>query len=169
MLNIVAIGLSVLALLSSTYFAFQQVSSMKRANYLPAYLALLDNFRSAKFHQHHRYVIERLGADHDPSLGISGLPAEAQEAVYDVGFFLHNFVVLMRLGIIDDSYLRTLNNRVVRTWEAIGPFVRRERELVPIPHLLQILEDYAAVAALVPPDSGPSLLRPETGGTTAGP
>lgn len=24
-------------------------------------------------------------------------------------------------------------------WEAIGPFVRRERELVPLPHSLQIL------------------------------
>jgi stress response protein SCP2 len=147
----------------------QQVSSMKRANYLPAYLALLDDFRSAKFHQHHRYVIDRLGADHDPNLGISGLPMEAQEAVYDVAFFLHNFVVLMRLGIIDDSYLRTLNNRVVRTWEAIGPFVQRERELAPIPHLLQILEDYAAVAAVVPPGSGPSLLRHQTGDTTARP
>ncbi|MGD1217050.1 hypothetical protein AB9Q10_01300 [Streptomyces krungchingensis] len=160
LLNTVAIGLSVLALLSSTYFAFQQVSSMKRANYLPAYLALLDNFRSPTFHQHHRYVIQRLGVEHDPDHGISGLPAEAQEALYDVAFFLHNFVILKRLGIIDDRYLTTLNNRVVRTWEAIGPFVRRERELVPLPHLLQILEDYAAVVASVPPNSRRSLLRP---------
>lgn len=159
-LNIVAIGLSVLALSSSTYFAFQQVSSLKRANYLPAYLELLEDFRSPTFHQHHRYVIQRLRAEHDPDLGISGLPAEAQEAVYDVAFFLHNFVILKRLGIIDDRYLMTLNDRAVRTWEAIGPFVRRERELVPLPHLLQILEDHAAVVATVPPDSGRSLLRP---------
>ncbi|MET9900787.1 hypothetical protein [Streptomyces sp. NPDC006446] len=161
MLNFVAISLSVLALLSSTYFAFQQVSSMKRANYLPAYLELLNEFRSATFHQHHWYITNRLAAEHDPDLGISGLPSEAQEAIYDVAFFLHNFVVLRRLGIIDDRYLMTLNNRVIRTWEAIGPFVRRERELVPIPHLLQILEEYAALAAVVPPDSGRSLLQPD--------
>ncbi|WP_043663330.1 hypothetical protein [Streptomyces xylophagus] len=160
MLNFLAIGLSVLALLSSTYFAFQQVSSMKRANYLPAYLELLNHFRSATFHQHHWYIVNRLTTEHDPALGISGLPGEAQEAIYDVAFFLHNFVVLRRLDIIDDRYLITLNNRIIRTWEAIGPFVRRERELVPIPHLLQILEDYAAVAALVSPDSPTSLLRP---------
>lgn len=159
-LNTVAIGLSVMALLSSTYFAFQQVSSMKRANYLPAYLALLNDFRSPTFHQHHRYVIQRLRAEHNPDHGISGLPAEAQEAIYDVAFFLHNFVILKRLGIIDDRYLTTLNDRVVRTWEAIGPFVQRERELVPLPHLLQILEDHAATAATHPPDSGRSLLRP---------
>ncbi|MBB5079508.1 hypothetical protein [Nonomuraea endophytica] len=159
-LNAVAIGLSVLALLSSVYFAFQQVTSMKRANYVPAYLALLDVFRSPTFHEHHRYVVQRLGAEHDPALGISGLPAEAQEAVYDVAFFLHNFVILERLGIIDDRYLMTLNDRVVRTWQAIAPFVHRERELVPLPHLLQILEDHAAVAATIPPNSGRSLLRP---------
>ncbi|MES9543250.1 hypothetical protein [Actinomadura sp. NPDC000600] len=158
-LNSVAIVLSALALLSSVYFAFQQVSSMRRANYLPAYLALLDDFRSPAFHQHHRYVVQRLGIEHDPDQGISGLPAEAQEAVYDVAFFLHNFVVLERLGIIDDRYLMTLNDRVARTWEAIGPFVRRERELVPLPHLLQILENHAAAVAAVPPDSGRSLLR----------
>lgn len=85
---------------------------------------------------------------------------EAQEAVYDVAFFLHNFVILKRLDIIDDRYLMTLNNRVVRTWEAISPFVWRERELVPLPHLLQLLEDYAASVADVPPDSRRSLLRP---------
>lgn len=159
-LNIVAIGLSIVALLSSAYFALQQISSMKRANYLPAYLELLEDFRTSTLHQHHRYVVQQLRADHSPDLGISGLPAEAQEAVYDIAFFLHNFIVLRRLGIIDDRYLTTLNDRIVRTWEAIGPFVRRERELVPVPHLLQILEDYAAVAATVPPDSGSSLLHP---------
>ncbi|MFI6316210.1 hypothetical protein ACIBG8_01755 [Nonomuraea sp. NPDC050556] len=157
-----AIGLSVLALLSSVYFAFQQVTSTKRANYVPAYLTLLDGFRSPTFHQHHRYVVQRLGVEHDPDLGISGLPAEAQEAVYDVAFFLHNFVILERLGIIDDRYLTTLNDRVVRTWQAIAPFVRRERELVPLPHLLQILEDHATMVATTPPDAGRSLLRPKS-------
>lgn len=158
-LSTMAISLSVVALLSSIYFAYQQVSTMRRANYLPAYLALLDDFRSPSFHQHHRYVVQRLGIEHDPDLGVSGLPTEAQEAVYDVAFFLHNFVILERLGIIDERYLMTLNDRVVRTWAAIGPFVRRERELVPLPHLLQILEDHATAVAGVPADSGRSLLR----------
>ncbi|MCX5001229.1 hypothetical protein OHB05_01110 [Streptomyces sp. NBC_00638] len=75
------------------------------------YLELLNEFRSAAFHQHHWYITNRLAAEHDPDLGVSGLPSEAQEAIYDVAFFLHNFVVLRRCSSPMDRAASTPRSR----------------------------------------------------------
>ncbi|MFI6298541.1 hypothetical protein ACIBEJ_43600 [Nonomuraea sp. NPDC050790] len=85
-----------------------------------------------------------LPREHDPKLGISGLPPAAREAVYDVAYFYQNFIAFQAVGILDKRLLAMMNMRTFLVWEAIKPFVEREREITHEtgPHLLRILQVY---------------------------
>ncbi|MGP3949971.1 hypothetical protein [Streptomyces sp. 7N604] len=160
-LNIVAIVLSVLALASSSYLAFRQAVLMKQSNHLPAYLWLFNEFRSVEFQDRYRYVCEQLQREHDPQLGVSGLPEDARRAVYDIGYFFQQCISLRRLNIVDDEVIMTMSMRTVRVWRAIAPFVEREREINSEqgPKLLSILEDFADDARRHPEEFRRSILH----------
>jgi hypothetical protein len=102
---------------------------------------------------HYLYVCEKLTKEHDPKSGISGLPDEARDAIYDIAYYYQIFASLIRTGIVDEeTSLAFIRGRVIRVWEAISPYVIREREITAAtgPHLLQILEDFAAHAQGTP-------------------
>jgi hypothetical protein len=160
-LNVIAIVLSVLALASSTLLAFQQALSMKRANFLPVYVSLLSDMRSVAFHDRYYYLCERLGQEHDPQLGISGLPDDARQAIYDIAYFFQELITFRKLNILDGHVLDTMYGRIVRVWNGIAPFVERERELKGDhgPKLLCILEDYASDVIEHPPRLDKTMLH----------
>lgn len=147
--NVVATILSLAAFLSSTYIALEHRVLQKRANFIPAYMQVLDEFRTMEFHDNYRYVTTRLRAEHDPQLGISGLPDEARRAVYDIAYFYQGVGMLRLLEILDDEILPTMRVRTIRVWEAVRPYAERERELQGLTevHLLRILEEFAKNAA----------------------
>ncbi|MGI8334779.1 DUF4760 domain-containing protein [Actinomadura scrupuli] len=153
--NLIALVLSALALVSSSYLAMQQKSVQRRANFVPAYMQMLTELRSTGFHDHYQYVCTRLQAEHDPELGLSGLPEQARQAVYDVAYFFQGFAMLRLTRIIDDDTMVSMHVRVVRAWDAIAPYVEREREINGTSglYLLRILEEYANDARRLPPDS----------------
>ncbi|QDO45839.1 hypothetical protein FNV62_55000 [Streptomyces sp. RLB3-17] len=160
LLNIFAIGLSVLAFASSTYLAFVQATLMRRANYLPAYVDSIAVFRSAAFHDHHAFVTESLLREFDPQRGISGLPGEAREAVYDIAYFYQNFALLRLAGILDEEAVAFVHQRVIKVWEALAPFVERERELMGTTEIyfMRVLEEFAADARDMAPETVNALL-----------
>jgi ABC-type phosphate/phosphonate transport system ATPase subunit len=59
-----------------------------------------------------------------------------------------NFVALRRLDIVDDQVITAMNFRIIHVWQAIAPYVFRERELMAARgmQLLEILESYATAA-----------------------
>jgi hypothetical protein len=144
--NIIAIALSIVALGISTWLAVRQVLLSERANHLPAYLTLLSEFRSREFNDHYLYVCERLRKEHDAALGISGLPAGAREAIYDVAYYYQMLAVLILTRIVsEDIVLAFFHWRIIRAWEAISPYVIREREISKASGstVLRLLEEYA--------------------------
>ena len=119
-------------------------------------MQLLNEFRSLEFNDRYRYVVTQLRQDHDPQLGISGLPDDARRAVYDIAYFYQGFGALRRLRIIDDRIMSVLHHRILAVWEAVAPYVERERELshdVTGPHLMSLLEGFAQASSKVPADS----------------
>jgi hypothetical protein len=160
--NLFAVVLSIVALCSTTLTAVRQTVLMNRSNHLPAYLAMLDEFRSVEFNDHYLYVTEQLRSEHDPLLGLRDLPVRARGAIYDIGYFFQNFVALRRLEIVDDQILTSMNFRIIRVWQAIEPFILRERELMAADgmQLMEVLEYYARTAREVPPAAGWRLLPP---------
>jgi hypothetical protein len=154
--NIVAIMLSVVALGISTWLAIRQAMLQKKATHLPAYLGLLSEFRSREFNDRYLYVCEKLAKEHDPKSGISGLPDDAREAIYDIAYYYQIFVTLILARIVDeDSALPFLQGRIIAVWKAISPYVSREREINSAtgPYLLSILENFAMHAEQLPPES----------------
>jgi hypothetical protein len=153
--NVVAVVLSVLALASSTYLALQQSVTQRRANHLPAVVELLNNFRSVEFNDNYEYVCSELRNEHDPMMGISNLPRPARRAFYDVTYLYQSMGTLRLFGIIDDTLMKVTRFRVIQLWDAVRPYVERERELRGTSggYLLRILEEYAADAGKLPVNS----------------
>ncbi|MFI9310941.1 DUF4760 domain-containing protein [Streptomyces triculaminicus] len=153
-LNLVATGLSGVALFIAVYTAISQAVLLRRGNQLPAYVDLLADFRSMEFHDRYRFVTQRLSVEYDPVLGLSGLPDEARRQVYDTVYYYQNIAVLRLAGIVDDEMMALLRGRVIKVWEAVAPFVERERELMGAngPYMLRNLEDFARDAQHMPHD-----------------
>jgi hypothetical protein len=153
--NLVAIVLSAVALATSTYIAFQHQALQKAANFTPAYLHLLKQFQTMEFHDHYRYVTTRLKTEHDPKLGVAGLPDDARRAVYDVAYFFQGYGILCLLRILDDQVLPTMQLRSISVWEAIEPYVERERKLFGYGelHYLRAFEEFAKDVKVLPPGS----------------
>ncbi|HEY5832702.1 DUF4760 domain-containing protein [Streptomyces sp.] len=151
-LNLVATGLSVVALIVTMYSATQQAVLLRRSNQLPAYVDLLADFRSVEFHDRYWFVTQRLSVEYDPVMGLSGLPDEVRREVYDVVYYYQNIAVLRLADIVDDEMVALLRIRVIKVWEAVAPFVERERAVMGTngQYLLRSLEDFAHDARHMP-------------------
>jgi hypothetical protein len=153
--NVIAIVLSAAALATSAYLALQHRSEQRRGNLLPYYTRLFDELRTLEFHDHYAYVCTRLHAEHDPQLGISGLPDDARRAIYHVAYLFQGIGMLWLLDIVGDQVMATVDVRVVQVWDAIAPYVEREREINSTTgaYLMRTLEELAADVRRLPPDA----------------
>ncbi|MFF3886298.1 hypothetical protein [Streptomyces sp. NPDC001914] len=147
-LNVLAISISVFAVLASMWFGARQVQIARQANYMPALMDLLAEFRSAELHDQYIYVLGDLNRDHTPDGGLRGLSPHAKSAVYSVAYFFQTLAGLYALGVIDETAASMMARaRITKVWEAIAPFVERERQFPDVdPNLLSLLQAYAAVS-----------------------
>jgi hypothetical protein len=152
--NVIAIVLSAAAFGTSAYLALQHRAEQRRANLLPYYTRLFDEFRTLEFHDHYEYLCTRLQVEHDPQLGISGLPDNARRAIYHVAYLFQGIGMLWLLDIVSDQVLTTIDVRVVQAWDAIAPYVQHEREINGATgvYLMRTLEELAADVRQLPPD-----------------
>ena len=83
-------------------------------------------------------------------MGISGLPDDARRAVYDVAFFFQGFATLRLLDVLDEEIMPTTRPRLVAVWEAVEPYVERERELHGYSgiYFLRVLEEFVKEAKI---------------------
>ncbi|NNN38327.1 hypothetical protein HLK59_50205, partial [Streptomyces sp. S3(2020)] len=147
--NLLAVTVSVVALLATLWFGALQVRTARHANHLPALMDLLSEFRNVRLHDQYQYVCTRLGQEHDPNGGLRGLPHEVRETVYNVAYFFQTLASLYAAGIIDEPTATLMvRRRAATVWAALRPFVERERRFEDVePNLLSLLEAYAEVSA----------------------
>ncbi|WP_329337992.1 hypothetical protein OG866_25030 [Streptomyces sp. NBC_00663] len=154
--NIVTTGIAVVAVVTSVVFSARQARIAKHANHISVMIDLLAEFRSVEFHDQHDYVTQRLGAENDPAAGVRGLPAEPRAAFYSVVYYYQSFANLAVFGLLDETLLATvLRTRIVSVWQAVRPFVERERELrgeAGGGTYMSIFEELARLAAELPPE-----------------
>ncbi|MER6234428.1 hypothetical protein ABT169_35630, partial [Streptomyces sp. NPDC001616] len=96
-------GGAVVAVVTSVAFSARQVRVARHANHISVMVDLLQEFRSADFHEQHDYLCTRLGAEHDPAGGVRGLPAEAKTAFYSVVYYYQSFANLAVFGLLDET------------------------------------------------------------------
>lgn len=154
-LNVAAVLIAVCALGFSTWLAARQSLLQERANATSALLALLERYQSPTFHERYEYVCHRLNEEHDPALGISGLPKDAREAVYDIAYHYMTFATLVGLGMLNEREVLALTRRrIIAVWDAVAPYVRHERGRIPSAGSFSLLEAAAAHARTLPPEPG---------------
>ena len=154
--NVATTGIAVVAVVTSIVFSARQARIAQHANHISVMVDLLQEFRSAEFHEQHDYVCTRLGAEHDPEAGVRGLPGEAKTAFYSVVYYYQSFANLAVFGLLDETLMVTvLRTRIVSVWQAVRPFVERERELRGEGGggtYMSIFEELAGTAAELPPE-----------------
>lgn len=154
--NVVTTAVAVVAVVTSIMFSARQARIAQHANHISVMVDLLTEFRSVEFHEQHDYVCMRLEAEHDPEAGVRGLPDEAKAAFYSVVYYYQSFANLAVFGLLDETLMVTvLRTRITSVWQAVRPFVERERELRGEGSggtYLSIFEELARLAAELPPE-----------------
>ncbi|MEW2566602.1 hypothetical protein [Streptomyces sp. NPDC047070] len=150
LLNLLALSISICAVAISVIFGMRQLAIARHANYIPALLDLLSEFRKVEFHEQYNFVCVRLQEECSPELGLSGLPLEVKETVYSVIYFFQTVAKLYTLGVLsDDVAMGMVRVRVTAMWRAVEPYVIKERESPLVDDdLLSVLGRFAADAEL---------------------
>ncbi|MER5387254.1 hypothetical protein ABT040_44755 [Streptomyces sp. NPDC002688] len=148
-LNLLAILISVSAVVASMWFGARQVRTARHANHLPAFTELLAEFRKPQMHEQYVYVCSELRQQHSPDGGLRGLPPQAKTAVYNIAYFFQTLASLYAVGVIDETTaVLMVRGRPAKVWAAIEPFVERERQYPDVdPHLLSLLEAFARISS----------------------
>jgi hypothetical protein len=153
--NVLAIAIAVAALLVSSIIAVRQAALMFRANHIPVLMEIFTQLRSLEFNDKRSYIIHRLAQEHVAAdVGISGLPAEARAAVYDVAGLYTEIAMLRLVGAVDRRIESMIQLHLVRTWEALAPFVYEERRRLGVSNMFwRAFEEFAADATGLPEGS----------------
>ncbi|GID91412.1 hypothetical protein ACFQFC_10555 [Amorphoplanes digitatis] len=167
--NVATLIVSVAALAISGWAAARQLRLVRGSSDLKLTAEILvGRFGSKEFQVDQRYVLERLGQDHDPALGIGGLPEPAAAAAWNVAFMYENLGLMLVFGLVDRRIVLSIGNyRIQRSWEALEPFIRAERSLRDAPFMNFFENAYVEACATSPGDIYRSLGLKETRSSSA--
>ena len=126
--NLVAVVISVSAVVASSLFAVRQLRSMRRSDdTLVAIELLTRECRTTEFLQSEDYVLHELPKT-PPEGGIGALPAEARQHVSRVGLYYSSLGFLAVFGGLQEKMVVSLMPwRVRRAWFALEPYIMAER------------------------------------------
>jgi hypothetical protein len=137
-ISLFALVVSFASLVSTTILAIREGSLLRRANYIPM-IDLISEFRSKELYEYLVCVTTRLGSEHEPSLGISGLPEKARGSLINVAYYYQSFAWLAEFRVLRREHLLAIATGLILAWEAIRPFVESERKAVN-DQILTVLE-----------------------------
>jgi hypothetical protein len=128
-LNLIAVLAAVAAVGSSTFLATQAIRYSRNANQMPVIIELFREHRSAEFVKKEQFVWREF-PHQDPAKGFTNLPRRAKSRATDVALFYLMIGYLSEYGICDQEMLaHQVQYRLLKTWDAIEPYVRQERIL----------------------------------------
>lgn len=150
-INLVSLSISLVALAISAHLAHRQVSAAHGANLIPIVFNAFREWRQPDFVRTQRYILAGLTTDHDPSLGLSGLPEPLQTEVDKVAVFYDDLDKLVAYRALDwKIVVGTFGVTTTRVWSALKPYIYREREIRGTQHMA-CFEDLACRARDNPP------------------
>ncbi len=130
MLNILALGISILSLVITALLAARQGALMRHTNELPLLVEFSQEFRSQQFQEAETYVLQQLSTKQPVNLGISNLPDEAKLEATTVATFFATLGVYVAFGLADEKIAVSIfGYRTNRAWVALEPYILRERIL----------------------------------------
>ena len=129
LMNVMALGTSVAALLSSVFFSGRQLRISQTANNTMVAVEMLSRERRTdEFMDSEDYVLHRLTTEHAPDEGVYALPIEARRHVTRIALYYNSLGQLAANRAVDPwLVVSTAAYRTRQAWTILEPYVRAER------------------------------------------
>ena len=128
-INLAAVVTALAAVLASSLLSMRAIRLAQHANHVPIIVNLLAPHRSGEFVSKETELWNELPKQ-DSACGFMKLPDPIRSHAFDIGLYYHVLGYLSEYGLADREFLIVQTHyRMLRTWKAIEPFVKGERQL----------------------------------------
>ncbi|MFF7309203.1 hypothetical protein [Streptomyces sp. NPDC008137] len=128
-LNVVTLLVSVIALVTSAWLAWSQLTSSRKSTVLAMILEGFRDTRSDDYLEAIEYVLYRLPMEHPQPVAYLQLPEEARRKIQRVGLFYNDLGKLVAHGLVDESLIiGAYGGSLLRAWTLLAPYVYLERQ-----------------------------------------
>ena len=129
MISVLSLVIALIALAITAVVSLRQVALMRHANLLPAFVDLLQEFRSGDFYSHQDFILHKLGSLSAEG-GYSGLSKNERTHFLKMFDYMSSMACLVSFGIVDIHHVFAMYGYVFQDmWAQMRPFVDKEREL----------------------------------------
>jgi hypothetical protein len=129
MLSVLSLAIALVAVAITTLVSVRQAALMRHANELPAFVDLLQEYRSGDFYVHQQFILHDLG-NLSPRQGYSGLRPSARRHFLIMFDYLSSMACLVSFDIVTVYHVYAIYGYLFQDlWAQMRPFVLQEREL----------------------------------------
>jgi hypothetical protein len=153
-LSIISLVLSLVAITITAYLSVRQVTLMRHANELPAFVDLLQEYRSGNYYAHQYFILNDLQA-FSPQKGYSGLPPRQRKHFLVMFDYMSSMACLVSFNIVSVNHVFAMYGYLFQDiWHQMRPFVEKERELTGreigfmVEYLCRKLSDFSHTTAV---------------------
>ncbi|MCZ4124869.1 MULTISPECIES: DUF4760 domain-containing protein [Streptomyces] len=126
-MNVVALALSITAVVVSVLVSLRQLTLARHSNTLPVVIGLFSEHRDDNLTEARAFVYRELDT-FDLSQGLDALPPDKQKLVRDLAWFYDNVGALVTHNVVDvEPVSGYLGGSVILIWEKMEPLIRAER------------------------------------------
>jgi hypothetical protein len=144
--NVIALGFSAIAVLTSTILALRQSRLMHHANLLPTVTEVFREFNTPEFKDDLSYVCTDLWKEHPPTVAFDDLPDKPRHRVARVADYFFTIGVLVSTGVVSEVIVAGYMGRsILRAWGFLEPYIAFERTRRPDEHYYMFFENLAVV------------------------
>ncbi|MET9760001.1 hypothetical protein ABZ016_13230 [Streptomyces sp. NPDC006372] len=127
--NIVTLLVSVIALVTSAWLAWSQLTSSRKSTVLAMILEGFRDTRADDYLEAIEYVLYRLAVEHPQPVAYQQLPEESRRYIQRVGLFYNDLGKLVAHGLVDESLITgAYGGSLLRAWNVLAPYVYLERQ-----------------------------------------
>jgi hypothetical protein len=127
--SVLSLVISVIALAITAFVSLRQVGLMRHANLLPAFVDLLQEFRSSDFYSHQDFILHEL-KNNSAEGGYSGLGSNERTSFLIMFDYLSSMACLVSFGIVTVYHVYATYGYVFQDmWTQMRPFIEKESEL----------------------------------------
>jgi hypothetical protein len=153
LINIVAIVLSVIAVVVSSAIAMRQSRIMHNANLVPVITDVLTEFNSPDFKRELSYVLLDLRKECPTSTRFDDLPDGPRQHAVRIADYFYTVGALVATGVISEILVASFMGRsILGAWETLWPYIKNERERRDDDHFYMLFENLAALMLENPPE-----------------
>ena len=129
LINLTALGASILALIFSSRIGRRQTKYMRDASHVDVALEYFREFRTPEFLASMDYVRTQLANEHEPETGCCICRARRETMRSRSATSFRVSVFLLKFRITDaDMWITCMGRQITTAWEAISPYAKVERK-----------------------------------------